>query len=154
MLGTSISLDQWYVRLRANQRAALRWTHLGPVWTEDALPYRDEHILRFQSALRGSQGRFQSEGVAHKYALAYVSLHHAGLCVLRAICGLGLAIASPAAFGIVGVCFRTEPGRTIAFAASGLGAPLGAACGTPIAGAIAATGTSVHGALVGDCKVV
>lgn len=60
--------------------------------------------------------------------------------MLRAICGLGLAVASPAGFGIVGVTFRTEPARTIAFAAFGLGAPLGAGCGTLIGGAIAATG--------------
>jgi len=63
-----------------------------------------------------------------------------GLCVLRAICGLGLAVASPAGFGIVGVTFKYEPQKTIAFSAFGLGAPLGAACGTLIGGAIAATG--------------
>jgi MFS family permease len=65
------------------------------------------------------------------------------LCVLRAICGLGLAVASPAGFGIVGVTFKYEPERTVAFAAFGLGAPLGAACGTLIGGAIAATGEQV-----------
>jgi len=63
-----------------------------------------------------------------------------GLCVLRAICGLGLAVASPAGFGIVGVTFQQEPARTVAFAAFGLGAPLGAACGTLIGGVIASIG--------------
>ena len=51
------------------------------------------------------------------------------LRVLRAISGLGLAIASPAGFGIIGVNFREEPGRTIAFAAPGAGAPIGAGIG-------------------------
>lgn len=41
------------------------------------------------------------------------------MCVTRALSGLGLAIASPAAFGIIGVNIRQEPARTIVFAAFG-----------------------------------
>lgn len=56
---------------------------------------------------------------------------------MRAMVGLGLAIASPAGFGIIGVTFREDPERSIAFAAFGLGGPVGAATGTLIGGAVA-----------------
>lgn len=41
------------------------------------------------------------------------------MCVTRALSGLGLSIASPAGFGIIGVNIRHEPARTIVFAAFG-----------------------------------
>lgn len=41
------------------------------------------------------------------------------LCVTRAFSGLGLAIASPAGFGIIGVNIKHEPARTIVFTATG-----------------------------------
>nr|XP_019002321.1 uncharacterized protein I203_04800 [Kwoniella mangroviensis CBS 8507]OCF65782.1 hypothetical protein I203_04800 [Kwoniella mangroviensis CBS 8507] len=51
------------------------------------------------------------------------------LTVFRAIAGLGLSISTPAGFGIIGITFREEPSRTIAFAALGVGTPLGAVVG-------------------------
>ncbi|CAD6589695.1 MAG: hypothetical protein TREMPRED_005476 [Tremellales sp. Tagirdzhanova-0007] len=65
------------------------------------------------------------------------------LCVVRALAGLGLAIASPAGYGIIGANIRFEPERTIVFAAFGLGNPVGASIGTIMSGAVA--GTSRHG---------
>jgi MFS family permease len=62
------------------------------------------------------------------------------LCVVRALSGLGLAIASPAGYGILGATVRHQPERTIVFAALGLAGPIGAAAGTMIGGAIAAVG--------------
>jgi MFS family permease len=62
------------------------------------------------------------------------------LCVVRAIAGLGLAIVSPAGFGITANTFPTEPGRTIAFSALAMGNPLGAMGGTLIGGGIASAG--------------
>ncbi|KAL7420663.1 hypothetical protein Q5752_004614 [Cryptotrichosporon argae] len=62
------------------------------------------------------------------------------LCVLRALSGAGLALATPAGFVIIGVMFREEPERTIAFACFGLGNPVGAAVGTLIGGAVAGSG--------------
>ncbi|WVQ68062.1 uncharacterized protein L199_006268 [Kwoniella botswanensis] len=62
------------------------------------------------------------------------------LCVIRALTGLSLSIALPAAFGIVGVTFHSEPSRTIAFASLALGYPVGAGPGQVIAGLIAGTG--------------
>lgn len=41
------------------------------------------------------------------------------MSVTRALSGLGLSIASPAGFGIIGVNIRHEPARTIVFAAFG-----------------------------------
>lgn len=61
-------------------------------------------------------------------------------CVIRALAGLGLAIASPAGYGIIGVSVVHEPERTITFAAFGLGAPIGAATGTILGGAVAGAG--------------
>ncbi len=49
-------------------------------------------------------------------------------------------MASPAGFGIVGVSFREEPGRTIAFAALGAGSPMGATFGHILGGVIASAG--------------
>ena len=57
-----------------------------------------------------------------------------GLCVIRAMAGCGQALATPAAFGIVGVTFRDEPARTIAFAAFNLGNPIGAVVGQVLGG--------------------
>ncbi|EIW66522.1 hypothetical protein TREMEDRAFT_70106 [Tremella mesenterica DSM 1558] len=62
------------------------------------------------------------------------------ICVLRALVGLGLAISSPAGFGIIGVTFRKEPARSVAFAAFGLGAPVGSTTGTILGGAVADLG--------------
>ncbi|GMK59847.1 hypothetical protein CspeluHIS016_0900640 [Cutaneotrichosporon spelunceum] len=59
------------------------------------------------------------------------------ICILRAISGLGLAIATPAGFGILGVTFREEPERTIAFSCFGLGNPVGASVGMLVGGAVA-----------------
>ncbi|KAL1411914.1 hypothetical protein Q8F55_002900 [Vanrija albida] len=69
--------------------------------------------------------------------------HQVALCVVRALTGLGLAVATPAGFGIIGVTFREEPGRTIAFAVFGLGNPIGASIGVLVGGAIA--GINAHG---------
>lgn len=60
------------------------------------------------------------------------------LCVIRAISGLGMALAGPSGFGVVGANVVTEPARTIVFAAFGLGGPIGAATGTLLGGAVAA----------------
>ena len=62
------------------------------------------------------------------------------LCVVRAICGLGLAVASPAGFGIIGSTIHQEPARTIVFSAFGLGAPIGGGVGYLIGGAVAGLG--------------
>ncbi|KLT43451.1 major facilitator superfamily MFS-1 [Cutaneotrichosporon oleaginosum] len=58
------------------------------------------------------------------------------LCIVRAISGLGLAVATPAGFGILGVTFREEPERTIAFSCFGLGNPVGASVGMLVGGAV------------------
>jgi MFS family permease len=60
------------------------------------------------------------------------------LCVLRALSGLGMALAGPSGFGIVGAYVTHEPVRTVVFAAFGLGGPIGAATGTLLGGAVAA----------------
>lgn len=65
------------------------------------------------------------------------------LCVMRALVGLGLAIATPAAFGIVGVAFRHHTERTIAFACFGLGNPIGASVGMLVGGGV--SGINQHG---------
>lgn len=46
----------------------------------------------------------------------------------------------PSAFGIVGVTFTQEPGRTIAFSAMGFGNPVGSALGQVFGGLIASSG--------------
>lgn len=58
------------------------------------------------------------------------------LCILRALSGLGLAIATPAAFGIIGVNFR-GPARTTAYACMSLGNPVGAALAMLLGGIMA-----------------
>lgn len=63
--------------------------------------------------------------------------HHLALCVIRAIAGLGQALAMPAGFGIVGVTYRGERERSIAFAAMGLGYPIGSSLGQVFGGLIA-----------------
>ncbi|OWZ66867.1 hypothetical protein AYX14_05865 [Cryptococcus neoformans] len=62
--------------------------------------------------------------------------NYIGICVLRAFAGLAISVALPAAFGIIGVTFDSEPGRTIAFAALALGYPVGSGPGMIIAGVI------------------
>lgn len=59
------------------------------------------------------------------------------LCVVRAMCGLGLAISTPSAFGIIGITFREEPERTILFTVLGLGNPIGASVGMLVGGGVA-----------------
>ena len=49
-------------------------------------------------------------------------------------------MASPAGFGIVGVNFREEPRRTMAFAALGVGSPIGASFGHALSGVLATVG--------------
>ena len=63
-----------------------------------------------------------------------------GICVLRAISGLGASIALPAAFGIVGTTLRREPWRTRTFAAVALGGPVGALPGMLFGALIAQAG--------------
>lgn len=58
------------------------------------------------------------------------------LCILRALAGLGLAIATPAAFGIIGVNFRGRA-RTTAYACMSLGNPVGAALAMLLGGIMA-----------------
>lgn len=65
------------------------------------------------------------------------------LCVMRALVGLGLAIATPAAFGIIGVAFREDTERTVAFACFGLGNPIGASVGMLVGGSV--SGINAHG---------
>ncbi|OCF39009.1 hypothetical protein I317_07185 [Kwoniella heveanensis CBS 569] len=59
------------------------------------------------------------------------------LTMFRAISGLGFSISAPAAFGITGTTFRTEPARTRAFAALGVGTPLGGVVGVMLGGVMA-----------------
>ncbi|OCF35352.1 hypothetical protein I316_02900 [Kwoniella heveanensis BCC8398] len=61
------------------------------------------------------------------------------LTVFRALTGLGFSISAPASFGITGTTFRTEPARTAAFAALGLGTPVGAIVGEIVGGVMAGT---------------
>lgn len=63
-----------------------------------------------------------------------------GICILRAISGLGASIALPAAFGIVGTTLRREPWRTRTFAAVALGGPVGALPGMLFGALIAQAG--------------
>jgi MFS family permease len=71
---------------------------------------------------------------------AHLLQNHIAICVVRAISGLGMALSMPAAFGIVGISFPTEPARTIAFAVMGLGYPVGAALGQVMGGLVAGSG--------------
>lgn len=65
---------------------------------------------------------------------------HVALCVIRAVAGLGLALAMPSAFGIVGVTFIGHKERTVAFAVMGMGHPLGGSLGQVFGGLIAGSG--------------
>ncbi|RSH80151.1 hypothetical protein EHS25_007256 [Saitozyma podzolica] len=60
-----------------------------------------------------------------------------GLFVMRAFAGLGLALACPAGFGLIGETITHEPERSIVFAAFGLGGPIGASSGTILGGGVA-----------------
>jgi MFS family permease len=62
------------------------------------------------------------------------------MIVTRAFAGLGLAIASPAGFGIVDTAIRHEPARTIVFAMFGIGGPIGGALGGLLGGGMTAIG--------------
>ncbi|WVQ78177.1 hypothetical protein IAT38_000260 [Cryptococcus sp. DSM 104549] len=62
------------------------------------------------------------------------------LTVFRSLAGLALSLSTPAGFGILGITFRHEPARTMAFAALGAGAPLGAVLGEVVGGVLAGTG--------------
>ena len=62
------------------------------------------------------------------------------MCIFRAFAGLGMSIATPAGFGIVGVSIRHEPARTIVFASFGLGNPGGAAIGSVLGGVMTPIG--------------
>ena len=62
------------------------------------------------------------------------------MCALRGFAGLGMAIANPAGFGIIGSSVRHEPARTIIFACFGIGNPLGATMGGLIGGALGLAG--------------
>lgn len=64
------------------------------------------------------------------------------LCVIRAVVGVGLAIATPAAFGIVGVNFRDPKSRTIAYGSMSMGNPVGASVAMIVGGAMASAGGS------------
>ncbi len=55
---------------------------------------------------------------------------------MRAFAGLGLALAGPAGFGLVGEYVREEPARSRVFVTFGLGGPVGAATGAVLGGAI------------------
>ncbi|WVQ78178.1 hypothetical protein IAT38_000261 [Cryptococcus sp. DSM 104549] len=67
--------------------------------------------------------------------------NYIALCVMRAFAGLAVSVALPAAFGIIGVTFDSEPGRTIAFSALALGYPVGGGPGQVIAGLVAGIST-------------
>jgi MFS family permease len=56
---------------------------------------------------------------------------------MRAFAGLGLALACPAGFGLIGETITHEPERSIVFAAFGLGGPIGASSGTILGGGVA-----------------
>ncbi|WVQ70376.1 uncharacterized protein L199_008603 [Kwoniella botswanensis] len=64
-----------------------------------------------------------------------------GICIVRAIAGLAISISLPAAFGIIGVTFTEEPGRTMAFSALALGYPVGGGPGMIFAGVVAGAST-------------
>lgn len=64
------------------------------------------------------------------------------LCIIRAIVGVGLAVATPAAFGIVGVNFRDDRSRTIAYGSMAMGNPVGASVAMMVGGAMASAGGS------------
>lgn len=59
-------------------------------------------------------------------------------------------MAAPAGFGIIGVNFREEPGRTYAFAALGAGAPTGGGVGNILAGLTASAGRYVGRRFIGN----
>ena len=61
------------------------------------------------------------------------------LCVIRDLAGLGFAIASPAGYGIIGANIRSEPERTIVFAAFGLDNPVGGSIGALMSAAVSET---------------
>lgn len=56
---------------------------------------------------------------------------------MRAFAGVGLAMAGPAGFGLIGSYVTHEPARSRVFATFGLGGPIGAATGGILGGAIA-----------------
>ena len=60
--------------------------------------------------------------------------------MIRAFAGLGLAIATPAGFGIIATTFVTEAERVIPFALLAFGNPLGAMVGALLGGGIASAG--------------
>lgn len=64
------------------------------------------------------------------------------LCIIRAIVGVGLALATPAAFGIVGINFRDPKSRTIAYGSMSMGNPVGASVAMIVGGAMASAGGS------------
>lgn len=66
-----------------------------------------------------------------------------GLFVMRAFAGLGLALACPAGFGLIGETITHEPERSMVFAAFGLGGPIGASSGTILGGGVAGINQSV-----------
>ncbi|TXT04777.1 hypothetical protein VHUM_04045 [Vanrija humicola] len=85
-------------------------------------------------------------GLAVSVVFSFISgsvRNQLALCIVRAFTGLGLAVATPAGFGIIGVTFRQEPARTIAFAVFGLGNPIGSSVGVLVGGAVA--GINAHG---------
>jgi MFS family permease len=92
---------------------------------------RNGGLCHFQHHLRGHEGEYPYVEEADRQT--YIPL-----CILRALAGLGMALAGPSGFGIVGAYVVHEPVRTIVFAAFGLGGPIGAATGTLLGGAVAA----------------
>ncbi|WVW83432.1 hypothetical protein I302_105452 [Kwoniella bestiolae CBS 10118] len=67
--------------------------------------------------------------------------NYIAICVVRAMAGLAISISLPAAFGIIGVTFSEEPGRTMAFSALALGYPVGGGPGMIFAGVVAGAST-------------
>jgi MFS family permease len=106
------------------------------VWSETAAHDGPECFFYLYHHFRGHPSEFH--GSSDRPKLTGQSL--APLCVVRALAGLGLAIASPATFGIIGTTFRHEPARTIAFSILSMGSPLGATTGPILGGAVAEGG--------------
>ena len=81
-----------------------------------------------------------NQGPSRFKMLELIRQNRLAMCFTRAFAGLGLAIASPASFGIIGTSIQHEPARTIVFAMFGMGGPIGGALGQLLGGAMSTTG--------------
>ncbi|KAI9638984.1 major facilitator superfamily domain-containing protein [Dioszegia hungarica] len=120
-------------------------TELETQWVASAYTFAFACGLIFSGRLADTLGRrkLYLAGLTIYAVFAVVTgvvKNRVALSLCRAMSGLGMSIASPAGFGIIGATIRHEPARTIAFAASGLGNPIGAVFGNLIGGLMASIG--------------